>query len=197
MERLRELWELLKPFDTLFGDFVNGDFEHFVRMFVMQDSNGVPVPTGLFWDIDDVGMFSLTEIKPLDSGLAHFLFWDQKFKGREELCRGMIRYAFETYKFHRVRTEVGLFAPHTLNAVKRIGFVQEGRKRQAVMYKGDWFDVNTYSILKEDLDKPRAKLPWGVYYNTCYTCGEVYNKQHKTKVFLDEREVSDVVRNAN
>lgn len=148
--RLRYLWDKLSQFDVLFNDYVAQDFKSFVSNFVMQE-NGQPVPTGLIWDVDDVGIFYLTDIHPMESGLAHFVFWDRRFKGREELCREMLRFLFDRYKFHRIRVEVPLYAKYTLQAVERIGFIKEGRARDAVRYKGEWFDVNFYSMLEGEL----------------------------------------------
>ena len=150
-ERINYLWEKLSQFDTLFNDFVRGDFSRFVQHFVKQDAAGNPMPTGLVWDVDDVGIFFLTEMMPLNSGLAHFVFWDKRFRGREELCRKMLKMAFDELQFHRIRVEVPLYANFTIQAVERIGFTLEGRQRQAIKYKGDWFDVNMYSMLAEEM----------------------------------------------
>jgi len=113
------LWEKLKGFDTLFNDFVKDDYAAFVNHFVMEH-DGQPVPTGLLWDVDDIGIFLLQDIIPLQSATAHFVFWDQRFRGREELCIGMLNYAFENYKFQRIKVEVPLYAYHTLDAVENL-----------------------------------------------------------------------------
>ena len=149
-DTLRTLWEKLGQFDTLFNDHFEKDFNRFVTAFVRQE-NGEPVPTGLMWLVDDVGMFHLTDMEPLESASAHFIFWDKRFRGREGLVQEMLRHVFEKYKFHRIRVEVPLYAQKTLVAVERIGFKKEGRMREVVKYKGDWFDANLYSMLEGDL----------------------------------------------
>lgn len=155
-ERIQFLWDKLSQFDTLFNDFVAGDFGAFVSHFVKQDAAGVPVAQGLLWEVDDVGIFFLNEIVPLESANAHFVFWDRRFKGREELCRRMVKYAFDTFGFHRIKTEVPLYAKGIYKAVERIGFVKEGRLREAVLFKGEWFDVNIYSILRSEVENGRS-----------------------------------------
>jgi len=151
-DMLRMLWEKIQEFDTLFDDFYEKDFSRFVDAFVKQDAAGNYVATGLFWTVDDVGIFRLTEMMPLQSAHAHFLFWDKRFRGREGLIRASLKHAFDKYKFHRIKVEVPLYAQKTLVAVERIGFKKEGRMREVVKYKGDWFDANLYSILERDLE---------------------------------------------
>jgi RimJ/RimL family protein N-acetyltransferase len=176
--RLKFLWDNLKKYDVLFNDWVRGDFKAFVNHFVVQ-VDGEPTAAGLMWDVDDVGMFLLNEIRPEISGTAHFTFWDEKFRGREILCRQMLEYVFETYKFKRIETRVALYARSALAATERIGFIQEGRLRSCVLYKGKWFDVNVYSILPEDLDEiPDVDLSsWRNRRLTCWGCGEVYKQK--------------------
>jgi RimJ/RimL family protein N-acetyltransferase len=151
MEKMKFLWERLSKFDVLFNDFVRGDLAAFINHFVVM-VDGEPTPTGLMWDIDDVGIFLLNEIKPMESASAHLVFWDKRFRGREELCREMLKYVFKEYGFRRIKVEIPLYATLSLNAMERIGFTKEGRMRKAVKYKGEWFDVNIYSILPEELN---------------------------------------------
>ena len=164
----------------LFNDFVKDDYAAFVNHFVVQ-IDGKPSPAGLFWDVDDVGIILINNIVPYQSATAHFVFWDGILRGRENLCREMLKYGFETYKFRRISVEVPLYAAKTKKFVQRVGFIQEGRLRKATLWKGDWFDVNVFSVLPEDLTDMPNEIPWGMYHNTCLKCGEVYHKESKTK----------------
>jgi RimJ/RimL family protein N-acetyltransferase len=150
-DTLKLIWEKVQEFDTLFDDFYEKDFAKFVDAFVRQDAAGDFVATGLLWTVDDVGIFRLTDMVPLQSAHAHFLFWDRRFRGREGLIRAGLKHVFDKYKFHRIKVEVPMYAHKTLVAVERIGFKKEGRMREHVRYKGDWFDANLYSMLEGDL----------------------------------------------
>lgn len=189
-ERMAFLWEKLKDFDTLFNDFVKDDYAAFVNHFVME-VNGQPVPTGLLWDVDDVGIFFLHDIIPHQSATAHFVFWDRRFRGREQLCVEMLRYAFENYKFERIKVEVPLYAYHTMDAVESIGFVLEGRLRRAILYHDRWFDINTYSVLLDDLDKP-VRMNRIKRSAVCWQCGTKFKRQKKNiRAKKTTEEVSD------
>lgn len=157
VERLKHYYDNLKDFDVIFNEYVENDFRAFVNQFLREDRNGNIVSTGLLWEVDDVGILMLQDIRPGYEALAHYNFWDQRFRGREDLCREMLRHLFSRYGFHRIVTEVALYAKPAMNAVERIGFTKEGRKREATRYKpndadeAEWWDVNLYSILEHEV----------------------------------------------
>lgn len=151
IERLRFYYDNLKEFDVLFNEHVRNDFKSWISQFLSQDESGNVTSNGLIWQVDDVGIFYLTDIRPGYEALAHFNFWDQKFNGRRELCREMLKYIFTRFGFHRIVTEVAMYATKSLSAVEWIGFTKEGRKREAVKYKGEWWDVALYSILEDEV----------------------------------------------
>lgn len=185
MERLKFLWNKLSKFDVLYNDFTRGSLEAFTEHFISQDATGELHPAGLMWDVDDVGILILKEVKPHVSAEAHYIFWDEIFFGREELCRRMLRYAFEKFYFQRIYTIIPIHATRTLNAVERIGMVHEGRLRNAVLYEGKWFDANIYGVLPTDLDDKHKPFRQGMDARfICRSCGERLTKKesvHGTK----------------
>lgn len=185
-ERMSFLWDKLGRFNVLFNDFTQGSFESFVSHFISQDAAGQIHPNGLIWDVDDVGIFILKEVKPHISAEAHYVFWDEVFFGREELCRRMLRYAFDSFKFQRIYTIVPVHATRTLNAVERIGMVQEGRLRNTVLYEGKWFDSNIYGVLPDDISDKHKPFTQGLTSRfVCPSCGDRLTKKdavrHGTK----------------
>ena len=151
MKKLKELYHHLNQFDVLFNNYFQNDINAFINSFFCM-VNGEIQPLGLVWEIDDVGIFVITDISPGFEALMHFTFWDRRFRGREILMRELIRYVMKKFSFHRIVAEVPMYAPPTMGFVERIGFIKEGRKRQVVKYKGNWFDANLYSIVEGDLD---------------------------------------------
>jgi RimJ/RimL family protein N-acetyltransferase len=148
-ENLARYWSKLREFPTLFN-FQITSFEDFAASFVSQE-NGVIKPNGLVWEVDDVGLFFLTDIYPVFQASGHFTFWDRRFRGREKLAQEMLKYVFREFGFRRIIAEVPLYSQPTLKAVERIGFTKEGRLREYVYYQGEWWDVNLYSILAREI----------------------------------------------
>lgn len=152
MAKLREIYDRLKGFDVIFNDMVRGGFEEFVGMlFDIDQEHSSLVPSGLVWEVDDVGILFLTEIRPAFEAQAHFVFWDRRFRGRRELCQAMTKHVMEEFKLHRIFAEVPAYASNTAAFVRGLGFKPEGRKRSSVKYKGQWFDVKLFAVIEGEL----------------------------------------------
>lgn len=152
MENLRQFWDKSRQFSTLFTSEIRGDFKKFIELFVYEDVRGLN-GKGLVWVIDDfVGVFYMTDIDAGANALVHYSFFDRRQHGRVEITKAMLRYVFEKYQFRRLSVEIPFYATKAaFNFTERLGFVKEGRKRKAAFYKGDYFDVNCYGILREEV----------------------------------------------
>jgi RimJ/RimL family protein N-acetyltransferase len=150
---LLKFYEKAQKHRVLFSDDVNGDFKKFCEVFISQCTHGEIHGHGLLWVIDDfVGVYYITHITELDAQV-HFTFFDGRFKGRTDLTREMLSYGFKKYGFARLSVEVGYYVPQPVfRFILDLGFKQEGRRRKAVMYKGELFDVACFGILREDLN---------------------------------------------
>jgi len=152
---LKGYYERLKQFDTIFNGYVANNIDAFIHSFIQGNGSGDIQATGVIWEVDDVGIVYLTEISVGNDAYAHFNFWDRRFKGRENLIRGMMLHVMTEYDLHRVTSEVGMFAsPWLPQALERVGFVREGRKRESIWHvprgtdEGQWFDSLMYSMLR-------------------------------------------------
>ncbi|GAG16272.1 unnamed protein product, partial [marine sediment metagenome] len=96
-EKLKWLYDRVKEFDLVFNDHVPNTLDGFASLFVVPNGNGRITSNGLIWQVDEVGILYLTDIRPEFEALAHFTFWDRRIRGREELVRAMLRYCFDRY----------------------------------------------------------------------------------------------------
>jgi RimJ/RimL family protein N-acetyltransferase len=62
------------------------------------------------------------------------------------------RLLLEELGFHRLELEIYAFNERACAHAERVGFVREGRKRQAYLKDGEWVDTVLYALLPEDLD---------------------------------------------
>lgn len=157
---LLEFYEKASKHRVLFTDDINGDFKTFCEVFMYMDDSGQLHGNGLLWAIDGfIGIYYMTHIIPERDALVHFTFFDGKLKGRENITKSLIQYVFQKYNFNRLSSEIGCYADsRVIDFVKRIGFKIEGRKRKALLYKGEWFDSLQVGILAEDA------LKWDLKY---------------------------------
>ncbi|WP_104180271.1 GNAT family N-acetyltransferase [Arthrobacter sp. B0490] len=68
-----------------------------------------------------------------------------------EAGRAVIAHAFDVIGLHRVALEVYAFNPRAVQSYRKIGFVEEGRMRDALHWDGEWVDALMMSILSTDL----------------------------------------------
>lgn len=64
-----------------------------------------------------------------------------------DATRLIVRYGFETLHLHRISLEVYAFNPRAKRAYEKAGFVEEGRRRDALLWDGEWVDAIMMSIL--------------------------------------------------
>lgn len=75
--------------------------------------------------------------------------------GREHVGRGygtdamrvIVDYGFREMGLHRIQLTVAPYNPAGVRAYEKAGFVQEGRRRDAVWHDGRWYDEIMMSIL--------------------------------------------------
>jgi len=157
IENMKKFWDLAKDYKTLFTEEIRGDFGKFVNQMMKQTDSGSLEATGLYWVVDDfVGVFYMTDITmqgdQLLDALVHYTFLDGRHRGRLNLVKELLKFAFTKYGYIRLTTRVALYATrHTFIFVEKIGFKKEGRIRRAVLKEGEYFDVNSYGILKEEV----------------------------------------------
>lgn len=152
VDNLKKFWKLSSQFRYIFNEEVTKDFGKFCEL-IVAERDGQLASRGLFWVVDDfVGVFYMTQIQVGIDADVHYTFFDRRQKGRKELTRAMMQYVFERYKFQRITSEIPYYASWaTRTFAESIGFVKEGRKRKAVLFNGEWFDVAIYGILQDEV----------------------------------------------
>jgi RimJ/RimL family protein N-acetyltransferase len=67
-----------------------------------------------------------------------------------EATRLLVGYAFDVLGLHRVELEYYAFNPRAARAYAKAGFVEEGRRRQALIFDGEHIDAITMGMLASD-----------------------------------------------
>ena len=153
IDNLKRFWNLSKQFRTLFNKEIKGDFNKFLDVFLYEDVNKKIQTKGLFWVLDDfAGVYYMTSIIPGIDALVHVNMLDGRFKGREEITKKLLLFAFEKYGFHRLTIQVPVYIkPNVIRFIRNLGFVSEGRLRGLVHYHDKWFDAFSFSIFKDEI----------------------------------------------
>lgn len=75
-------------------------------------------------------------------------YWNQGYGG--EAVSLMLRHGFETLNLNRIFLRVFESNPRAIRAYEKVGFVHEGRFRQAEYTGGKYLDVLFMSVLREE-----------------------------------------------
>ncbi|THU84925.1 acyl-CoA N-acyltransferase [Dendrothele bispora CBS 962.96] len=73
-----------------------------------------------------------------------------------EVTKWMTDYAFQCLAMHRVSLEVFELNERAIDLYKRVGFVEEGRKREGNWVNGRWTDVISMGMLEEEWRAQRS-----------------------------------------
>lgn len=68
----------------------------------------------------------------------------------------ILRFAFNELGLNRIELEVYAFNPRAIHVYKRLGFVLEGTRREALNWKGQWVDAHVMAILRKDFDRMQS-----------------------------------------
>lgn len=161
MATIDKLTEQILKFPTLYGKEIKNKKDVLSMFF---NVNGEEItPKGIFYSVDDmVGLFYITDFcYDFSDALVHYTFFDRRHNGRVPLVRSMLKYVFERYNFQRLSVELPLYMTGqsiqlqkrgVITFIQKVGFSHEGRKRKAAFYKGEWFDMNLYGILRGEIN---------------------------------------------
>lgn len=75
-------------------------------------------------------------------------YWGMGY-ATEGIC-ALLNYAFETLEFNRIEAKVEPANVNSIKVLKKLNFTFEGTLRQFEKSKGNFIDINIYSLLKTD-----------------------------------------------
>lgn len=141
--QLRELWERLQQYPTLFTDITRGDAELFWQVISAPDSFWMEV-----WRADKLeGVMYLTNIQPGIDAQVHPIFFNRSVADKIDICMATIRWIFATFRFHRLTAVM----PHMFflasRLARKVGFEVEGRRKQVYFIGGRWVDELILGLL--------------------------------------------------
>ncbi len=100
--------------------------------------------------VGHVGLFGMS-IKDRSATVGIVL--GRPFVGRgygTDAVRVIVSYGFREFGLHRVQLDVAGYNLQGIAAYRRAGFVEEGRRREALLHDGHWYDEVLMSILEHE-----------------------------------------------
>ena len=142
------------------GPMATGDIEHFFESRV-SGTGSFAMAIHLRETDRLIGSCAFSQLDG-DNGTAlfHITIGEKDCWGRgcgTEATRLMLDHAFGTLGLHRVALAVFAFNERAIRSYRRIGFVEEGRSREAIWRDGSFWDEIQMSILEQEWRALRAR----------------------------------------
>jgi hypothetical protein len=143
-EKMLELWNNLKPFDSIFTDEDMKNPDVFLNNLLAQDSVTLEM---------DGGVVIIKRIVPGHKAEFHATFWDKKLSPRKDLLKACLVWCFATFSLERVETWVAGYAKAVRRFLEdRLGFRHEGTLRSYARNRGRLVDIHVYGMLRGELE---------------------------------------------
>ena len=140
--KLMAIWEILRQFPSTFADGTK-DPENFTARLLAEDS--------LVFEMEG-GLILVEHIVPGLKAEFHATFWDHKLSPKAKDLEDLILWVFVQLKLERLETYVASYARAVRRfLVDRLGFTYEGTLRRAFRNNGQLYDLNMYSIIREEV----------------------------------------------
>lgn len=154
VDKMKELWARFAQVEV-FTDDGPQDLQSFVQYVLTNTAVWfviVEEETG-----EEVGLiFVDTFIRsPLDgsylSAQFHAMIWDAKAAPRRSLAKPFFVWLFKTFGLHRLESVVPATHGGAIRNLRRMGFSDEGLKRESVRYGGVWVNTVILSLLDREV----------------------------------------------
>ena len=127
-------------------------FENMLKLPAVEHPMVMEVQQGDDWlAIGNVGLMAFDNVaRSAEVGIVigEKEYWDQGYGS--ETIKVLLKHGFETLNLHRIFLRVTSFNERAVHAYEKIGFVHEGRLREAVYYQGTYHDMLRMSVLRHE-----------------------------------------------
>jgi hypothetical protein len=142
-ENVQRAWIKLQEFPVIFDDFNKNNIQNFYDK--LLDPHNIILDIG-----PGVGIAAGFMVRPGLDMVLHIVMFDKRIKGREPLCREMMKYFFDKLQLRRMSAIITEDARTAVKLALRLGFTLEGTIRKGVLRNGEFLDAYMYGILKEE-----------------------------------------------
>lgn len=148
-EKANWIWDQISKFRVLFSDLTRGDSRNFQAL--LED------PFTYWLEIIDkdtkeiTGLIYLTGMYEVVDAQVHILFFDRKPAEKLALCKMIAKFLFIHFpQLHRLTAAMPELHYNTIRLAKKIGFKDEGRRRQVRLIGGRWIDEVVLGLLASE-----------------------------------------------
>lgn len=147
VEYLKSLWLAMSACRTLFSDITRGNVNNFYQLIASPDAMWFEVVD----DVDTlVGIMYITGILNVVDCDVHLIILDKRPAEKLPVIKATVAHLFDTLPLHRMTATIPRIYRATWRLAKKIGFVEEGCKRESLLMDGRWCDEIILGLRYED-----------------------------------------------
>ena len=108
--------------------------------------------------IGNLGLFDIdgrTRSAEVGISIGEKVYWDQGYGTLA--MQLLLKHGFNTLNLNRIALRVFANNPRAIRCYEKVGFVHEGRLRQAHFHEGEYVDILWMSILRHEWDRIKGK----------------------------------------
>lgn len=141
------MWEEEKWFEALSD---RPPVERPLAIEILSDDEWIHIGNLGLFDIDD-----RAHAAELGISIGEKEYWNQGYGTKA--MRLLLKHAFETLNLNRVSLRVFANNTRAIRCYEKVGFVEEGRLRQAYYRDGEYIDILWMSVLRSEWDRNKGE----------------------------------------
>jgi RimJ/RimL family protein N-acetyltransferase len=105
-----------------------------------------------------VGVIYISSVIPNFDAKGHFVVFDSVASKRKKLFWEIMKWMFDRYNLHRISAEAPPYQGGVLRFIrKHLHMTEEGKRREAVLFRGEWWPLIEFGITRGEMDELLAK----------------------------------------
>lgn len=146
-EKIALLWKRLEEHKSLFSDLTRGDFDNYVRLLMQPNSYWLEV----YEDEELCGIVYFEGLESSVEAYIHVVMLDRRSAEKLPVYDAIIKHMFSEFPLNRISCVPAANYYGTIRTLKKLGFKQEGIKRDAMLLHGRWIDAIMLGILRSEV----------------------------------------------
>lgn len=146
-ELITSTWEKIRTQEYAFDDFSRNQPSLFL--------SGLISDTTKYFLVEDSGIVILQDLWKCSSPHIHFCMWDRNYPMAKikSAAHEIIDWVFSEFECHRISAIIPIYNSFAKRLATTLRFRYEGTMKEAILYKGKWFDEDIFGLLQNVYSK--------------------------------------------
>lgn len=150
-KEIQETWEKIRTQEYAFDDFTINNPGLFMYGLINE--------TSFYFLVEDAGIVMINDLyENSTSSNIHFCMWDKRYPHTKiiQAAKEALGFVF-SYKCHRVSAMIPVYNSFAKRLATQLRFRYEGCMKEAILYKGKWYDEDIFGLLHSNFIKPEVQ----------------------------------------